>query len=48
MLEMVIEIGMEQARLFHCRPTLFYCVDLLTIFVIEIVIDFFQIEQCSF
>jgi len=46
MLEIVSEIGMEQTQLFQCTLQ-FHYVDRLTVFVIEIVIDF-QIEQCSF
>jgi len=38
MVEIVIEIGMEQVRLFQC--TLFHYVDRLTIFVTEGVTDF--------
>jgi len=37
-IEIVVENGMEETRLFQC--TLFHYIDRLTIFVIEIVIDF--------
>ena len=40
MLEIVIEIGTEQTRLFESQCTLFHDVESLDVFVTEIIIDF--------